>query len=256
MGVDDEASSPAGAPEGARRGRFATTRWSLVAAAGASGSEQAERALTELCAEYWYPLYAYVRRRGYDPEDAADLTQSFFVHLLEKDRLAVADPTRGRFRTFLLTSMKNFVNGEWRKRAALKRGGGVEMVPIDFDSAEQRYRIEPSHDLSPEAIYERRWALGLLDRAVEQLRLSYEQGGKGELFEALKGGLGHGDALLPYAELALRLGRSEGNLRSAVFRLRSRWRDQIRSLVAETVADESSVDDELQKLLASIAETS
>jgi len=256
MGETDKPASPDGAARGAGPGRFATTRWSRVLAAGSARSEQSEEALAELCGEYWYPLYAYVRRRGYDTDDARDLTQSFFVHLLEKKSLAMADPARGRFRTFLLTAMKNFVNGEWRKKATLKRGGGVEMLSIDFQSAEERYRIEPSHTLSPDSIYERRWALGLLDRAVEELRRHYEEAGKGELFEALKGGLGHDDGLLPYSELSRQLGQSEAALRSAVFRLRRRWRDQLRELVAETVDEESTIDDELQNLLASIAETS
>jgi RNA polymerase sigma factor (sigma-70 family) len=237
-------------------GRFATTRWSQVVAAGGTRSAASEAALAELCAAYWYPLYAYVRRRGYDEDDARDLTQSFFVHLLEKNRLALADPARGRFRSFLLAAMKNFVNGEWRKQAALKRGGGVPDLSLDFESAEERYRVEPSHGLSPESIYERRWALGLLERAVDELRRYYQEAGKGELFEALKGSLGHAEGMLSYAELSRRLGHSEGALRTAVSRLRSRWREQIRELVAETVADESKIDDELQSLLASLAETS
>ena len=149
MSTDDR---PAG--EG-RRG-FATTRWSLVLAAGESGSDVSARALEELCTQYWYPLYAYARRRGYDTEDARDLTQSFFAKLLEKRDLRTADPTRGRFRTFLLSSMKNFLAGEWRKDNTLKRGGAVEILPLDFDSAEESYGLAPSHELTPEPLYERR----------------------------------------------------------------------------------------------------
>lgn len=234
-------------------GQFATTRWSRVLAAAGTPSVRSNEALAELCGEYWYPLYAYARRRGYDAEDARDLTQSFFVFLLEKDRVARADPSRGRFRTFLLTAMKNFVNGEWRKRAALKRGGGAPAVSIDLDAAEERYRLEPAHEMGPDAIYERRWALGLLDRAVDELRRQYEANGKGELFKALKGSLGHDDGLLPYAELSRRLGQSEGALRSAVFRLRRRWQEQIRKLVGDTVEDEQAIDEELRSLLASLA---
>ena len=255
MGQTNPTASLPGALRGAAGGRFATTRWSRVVAAGGAGTARSEEALAELCAEYWYPLYSYVRRRGYDSEDARDLTQAFFVHLLENSRLAVADPARGRFRTFLLTALKNFVNGEWRKRAALKRGGGVEMLSIDFRSAEDRYLLEPSHGLGPEAVYERRWALGLLDRALEELRRQYRAAGKEELFEALEGGLGQGDGLLPYAELSARLGLGEGALRSAVFRLRRRWREKVRQLVAETVDRESAVDDELGALLAAVART-
>ncbi len=245
MSTDDR---PAG---GGRRG-FATTRWSLVLAAGESGSEGSKIALEELCAQYWYPLYAYARRRGYDPEDARDLTQGFFAKLLEKRDLRTADPTRGRFRTFLLSSMKNFLAGEWRKDNALKRGGAVEVLPLDFDSAEESYGLEPSHELSPEAIYERRWALGLLERAVTDLQSQYLKAGNPELFEALKGFLGSEDDVLPYSELSRRLGQSEGSLRTAASRLRSRWRKRLRELVAETVRDESEVQDELRSLIASV----
>jgi RNA polymerase sigma-70 factor (ECF subfamily) len=233
-------------------GRFATTRWSLVLAARRAGSDSSDRALAELCARYWYPLYAYTRRRGHDQEDARDLTQAFFAKLLEKGDLRVADPGRGRFRTFLLASMKNFIAGEWRKEHAAKRGGAVEVLPLDFDSAEQRYVVEPSHELSPEAIYERRWALGLLEQAAADLRLRYERDGEAALFEALKGALDSGDETLPYRDLAQRLGRSEGALRTAASRLRARWRGRLRELVAETVNDEGEIQDELRTLIRAV----
>ncbi len=231
---------------------FPTTRWSLVLAAGESGTHGSERALAELCAQYWYPLYAYARRRGYDPDDARDVTQSFFAKLLEKRDLRAADPARGRFRTFLLSSMKNFLAGEWRKDNTLKRGGAVEVLTLDFDSAEEAYGVEPSHELGPEAIYERRWALGLLERAVADLQSQYAEAGKREIFDALKGYLGGEDDVLPYSELSRRLGQSEGALRTAASRLRSRWRKRLRELVAETVREESEVQDELQRLIASV----
>jgi RNA polymerase sigma-70 factor (ECF subfamily) len=239
-------------PRGKDRGQFATTRWSLVLAAGESDSDRSERALAELCEQYWYPLYVYVRRRGYDPDDARDLTQAFFAKLLEKKDLRVADPERGRFRSFLLSSMKNFVAGEWRKESALRRGGGVEILALDFNAAETSYGLEPAHDLSPEAIYERRWAMGILERAVSDLRRDYEHSGSLELFDALKGFLGLGDEVLPYSELSQRLGKSEGALRTATSRLRDRWRKLLRELVAETVHDESEVQDELGSLIASV----
>ncbi|MCB1035390.1 MAG: sigma-70 family RNA polymerase sigma factor [Acidobacteria bacterium] len=220
-------------------------------AAGAGGTERSEAALAELCSQYWYPLYAYTRRRGYDAETARDLTQGFFTKLLEKRDLRVADPKRGRFRTFLLASMKNFLAGEWRKEQALKRGGAAEILPLDFDSAEDSYRLEPSHGLSPEAIYQRRWALGILERAVEDLRVRYVDAGESELFEVLKGCLG-GEEDLPYAALSQRLGRSEGALRTAASRLRSRWRMKLRQLVAETVGAEGEVQDELRALISSV----
>ena len=237
---------------GAGRRRFATTRWSVVLAAGADPSEQADRALAELCADYWYPLYAYVRRRGYPAEDARDLTQAFFAKLLEKNDLTAADPARGRFRSFLLTSMKNFLASEWRRQATLKRGGDVEVVSIDYEDAENRYRVEPSHALTPEAIYERRWALGLLDRAVDELRERYAGRGKTELFDALKGYLGHDPGGVPYRELSQRLNQREAALRTALSRLRARWRDRLRELVAETVQEGHTVDDELRHLLTAL----
>jgi RNA polymerase sigma-70 factor (ECF subfamily) len=233
-------------------GQFTTTRWSLVLEAGEGGAGRSERALAELCERYWYPLYAYVRRRGHDPEDARDLTQAFFAKLLEKQDLRVADPERGRFRTFLLTSMQNFLGGEWRKASALRRGGAVEILSLDFDSAEARYGREPAHDLTPEAIFVRRWALRLLEQAVNDLRDRYEKAGDAELFEALKGFLGAGDDVLPYPELSRRLGRSEGALRTAASRLRARWRERLRELVAETVATEEEVVDELDCLVAQV----
>ena len=237
---------------GAGPRRFATTRWSVVLAAGAGSSEQAHRALAELCTDYWYPLYAYVRRRGYEAEDARDLTQAFFAKLLEKNDLMAADPARGRFRSFLLTSMKHFLASEWRRQATLKRGGDVEVVSIDYDDAENRYRVEPAHALTPEAIYERRWALGLLDRAVDDLSERYAGRGKTELFDALKGYLGHDPGAVPYRELSQRLDQREAALRTALSRLRARWRERLRELVGETVQEGGTVDDELRHLLTAL----
>lgn len=230
---------------------FATTRWSLVLAAGRESTAGSARALDELCSQYWYPLYAFTRRRGYNREEARDLTQAFFAKFLANRDLRLADESRGRFRTFLLSSLKNFIAGEWRKNNALKRGGDIDLLPLDYDAAEESYRLEPSHGLTPEAIYERRWALGLLERAVDELGEQYRQDGKAELFEALKGALDGGQAEISYADLSQRLALSEGALRTAVSRLRSRWRQQIRELVAETVSRESDVQDELRTLIAS-----
>ncbi len=232
--------------------RFATTSWSLVAAAGGAPSPEAERALGELCGDYWYPLYAYVRRRGHDADDARDLTQAFFVKLLEKDGLRAADPARGRFRSFLLTSMKHFLTSEWRRQVAEKRGGGVEVLSIDYQDAEHRYQIDPGHELTPEAVFERRWALALLDRAVEELAADYHQRGQGTLFDAMREFLGHDPARLPYAELSRTLGQSEGALRTAASRLRGRWREKLRALVAETVRDDDKVEEELKSLLSAL----
>ena len=238
---------------GAGPRRFATTRWSVVLAAGASRTQRSDRALADLCADYWYPLYAYVRRRGHDPEDARDLTQAFFAKLLEKNGLTSADPARGRFRSFLLTSMRNFLTSEWRRQATLKRGGEVELVSIDYDDAEHRYRVEPASALTPEAIYERRRALALLDRAVDDLRKRYADRGNTELFDILKEYLGADPGGVPYGELSQQLNQSEAALRTAPSRLRTRWRARLRELVAETVQEGRMVDDELNDLLRALA---
>ena len=231
---------------------FATTRWSLVLAAGAAPSERADRALGELCADYWHPLYAYLRRRGYDADDACDLAQAFFARLLEQRSLAAADPVRGRFRSFLLTSMKNFLASEWRRESALKRGGGAEVVSIDATDAENRYRVEPADNLTPEAEYERRWALALIRRAVDDVRRGYADRGQIELFDALKAYLAVDIGEVPYARLSRQLDRSEAALRTALSRLRGRWRTHLREVVAETVQDDGLVDDELIDLVRAL----
>ena len=233
--------------------RFATTRWSMVLAAGAGPSERADRALAELCAGYWHPLYAYVRRRGYDPDDACDLTQAFFARLIEQRRLAAADPMRGRFRSFLLTSMKNFLTSEWRRQSAAKRGGGADVVSIDATDAEDRYRVEPADNRTPEAEYERRWALALIRRAVDDVRRAYANRGQVELFDALKAYLAAEIGGVPYDELSRRLGRSEAALRTALSRLRARWRTRLREVVAETVQEQHLIDDELAHLVRALA---
>lgn len=232
--------------------RFATTHWSVVLAAAAEPSAQADVALAKLCADYWYPLYAYVRRRGYEVEDARDLTQAFFAKLLEKKGLTTADPTRGRFRSFLLTSMKNFLASEWRKQTTLKRGGDVETVPIDYEDAENRYRVEPADRLTPEAIYERRWALSLLERAVSEVGQSYSDRGQDALFDALKSYLGSSPGAVPYPLLSKQLGLSEPALRTALSRLRTRWRERLRELVAQTVQEGQTVENELDYLVKAL----
>src|SRR5689334_3578966 len=169
--------------------RFATTRWSVVLAAGGPASEPARGALAVLCRTYWYPLYAYVRRRGHAPDEAQDLTQSFFLHLLEKHAIGLADPDRGRFRSFMLTALKNFLANEWDRSSAQKRGGGQATLSLDadFDSAERRYGREPRADaLTPERLYDRRWALTLLDTVLAELRDHYAATGRSALFDALK----------------------------------------------------------------------
>jgi RNA polymerase sigma factor (sigma-70 family) len=226
--------------------QFPTTRWSLVVAAGNPHVEEAKSALVSLCEHYWYPLYAYLRRRGYPCDHAQDLTQDFFVRVLEGRYLDRADPEKGRFRSFLLTSLKFFVADEGDRHRARKRGGGM-VVTIECSSGEERYQREPAHDETPERIYERRWALLLIDRVVEKLREEFVHQGRPEHFERLKVFLlGHSDA--PYAALAREMNISEGALKVAIHRLRKRYRELFRQEIADTVADPAEVESELRFL--------
>jgi RNA polymerase sigma-70 factor (ECF subfamily) len=206
---------------------------------------QAQVALETLCRTYWYPLYAYVRRRGYSPEDAQDFTQEFFTRLLARHRLGTADPRRGRFRSFLLTAMKNFLADEWDKARTCKRGGGLPTVPLPIEAAESRYGAEPVDHVSPEQVFEKHWAMTLLEDVLTCLRAEYERAGKAELFAALNPCLVGERAAQPYAELARELGLSQSAVKSAVHRLRQRYRQLLRSQIAHTVAAPDEVDDEL-----------
>jgi RNA polymerase sigma factor (sigma-70 family) len=228
--------------------QFPTTRWSLVVAAGDPHRKEARSALVSLCEHYWYPLYAYLRRRGYPSHQAQDLTQEFFIRVLEGRYLDRADPEKGRFRSFLLTSLKFFVADEEDRHRARKRGGGM-LVAIEWSSGEERYQREPAHDETPERIYERRWALSLIDRVVEKLREEFVHHGRPDHFERLKIFLlGHSDA--PYAELAREMNTSEGALKVAIHRLRKRYRELFRQEIADTVADPAEVESELRFLAA------
>jgi RNA polymerase sigma factor (sigma-70 family) len=236
-----------------RKAVFVTTHWSLVLAARRSDSTQASAALASLCRIYWYPLYAYVRRRGYSVEDAQDLTQEFFARLLEQRWLGQADRTRGRFRTFLLSAMSHFLANEWDKARAQKRGGAVQLVPLQFDAAETRYGKEPTDPFTPEQAYERRWAVTLLEAVLQRLQKECVAEGKAELFEALKPCLvGERDSQ-PYVSLATRLRLSEGAVKVAVHRLRQRFRQLLRDEIANTVATPAEVDEEMHHLFAVLA---
>ena len=228
--------------------QFPTTRWTLVVAAADPQRKEARSALASLCESYWYPLYAYVRRRGCLPDKAQDLTQEFFIRVLEGRYLDRADPEKGRFRAFILTSLKFFLADEGDRERAQKRGGGA-ILPLEFSSGEERYQREPAHDETPERIFERRWALSVLDRVVEKLRDEFVQHGRPEHYERLKVFLlGQSDA--PYAALAREMNTSEGALKVAIHRLRKRYRELFRQEIADTVADPAEVESELRFLAA------
>jgi RNA polymerase sigma-70 factor (ECF subfamily) len=231
--------------------QFPTTRWTLVVAAGDPRRREARSALVSLCENYWYPLYAYLRRRGYPADQAQDLTQEFFVRVLEGRYLNRADPEKGRFRSFILTSLKFFVADEQDRQRAEKRGGGA-VVPLEMSSGEERYQREPAHDETPERIFDRRWALSVLDRVVEKLRGEFVQNGRPEHFDRLKVFLlGQSDA--PYAALAREMHASEGALKVAIHRLRKRYRDLFRQEIADTVADPAEVESELRYLASALS---
>jgi RNA polymerase sigma-70 factor (ECF subfamily) len=229
--------------------QFPATRWTLVIAAADLQRKEARSALASLCENYWYPLYAYLRRRGYAADQAQDLTQEFFVRVLEGRYLDRADPEKGRFRSFILTSLKFFVGDEQDRQRARKRGGGVVVMPLEISSGEERYQREPAHDETPERIFERRWALSVLDRVVEKLKNEFTLHGRPEHFEWLKVFLlGQSDA--PYAALAREMNTSEGALKVAIHRLRKRYRELFRQEIADTVADPAEVESELRYLAA------
>jgi RNA polymerase sigma-70 factor (ECF subfamily) len=228
--------------------QFPTTRWTLVVAASDPHRKETRSALVALCENYWYPLFAYLRWRGYPADQAQDLTQEFFMRILEGRYLDRADREKGRFRSFLLTSLKFFVADEEDRQRAHKRGGG-QLVPFEISSGEQRYQREPAHVETPERIFERRWALSMLDRVVEKLREEFVRYGSPEHFERLKVFLlGHSDA--PYSALAREMKTSEGALKVAIHRLRKRYRELFRHEIAETVADPAEVESELRFLAA------
>lgn len=230
---------------------FATTRWSIVLAAGAVTPSAAE-ALAVLCRAYWYPLYAFVRRRGYGVEDAQDLTQGFFAHLLEKNGLATVDRAKGTFRSFLLAAMQHFLTNEWDRRRAQKRGGGMALISIDDAGAERRYQREPAEQITAEQLFDRRWALTLVDLVLARLGEEMASAGKAAQFDALKFCL-TGERGAAYGQIARRLGTTEGALKVAIHRLRDRYRTLLRTEIAETVGSDADVDDELRQLFSALS---
>ena len=210
------------------------------------------RALAELCEVYWYPLYAFIRRRGLSSEDARDMTQGFFAELLEKETLQVADRQRGRFRSFLLAAASHFLSNQRRNARTLKRGGNRRLLALNFASGERRYSLEPFHELTAEKIYDRRWAMTLLDQVLDKLHGESVAAGKQELFDTLTPYLGGSRQTVPYQDVARRLKMTEGAVKVAVHRLRRRCRDVLRDEIAQTVADPAEIDDELRSLFASV----
>jgi len=231
-------------------GQFAATRWTVVLTAGQTASPQAGRALEELCRAYWYPLYAYVRRRGYDVHEAEDLTQEFFARLLAKNYLADVDRAKGKFRSFLLASLKHFLANEWDRAHAAKRGGGQLFLSLDTKTAETRYLSEPADELTAEKLLERQWALALLDQVLDRLQAEFVADGKAAQFEQLKVFLTEGKGSTSYASVAAKLGTTEGAVKVAAHRLRRRYRELLREEISHTVATPAEVEEEIRHLFA------
>ena len=231
---------------------FVTTHWSVVLAAGRSDTTRARAALEQLCRHYWHPLYAYVRRAGYPPEEAQDLTQEFFARLLAQNTVARADPGRGHFRSFLLASLKHFLAHEWEKAGAQKRGGRVQFIALEFDTAETRCVQPVAPGDTPDRAFDRQWALALLDVVLGRVRKEYTDSGRDELFVGLKDTLMGGRSEIPYRELAARLGMGEGAVKVTAHRLRQRYRELLREEIAHTVAGPEEVDEELRHLFAAL----
>lgn len=235
-----------------RGGRFATTRWSVVLAAGTETSARSSEALAHLCDTYWHPVYAFIRRQGYSADDGADLTQAFFALVLEKNYFHAADPTRGRFRAFLCTAVRHFLSNERDRARTLKRGGQQPHVGFEIETAEGKYQLDPRDDLTPEKLFDRQWALTLLDRVLGRLAGEFTRSGKTDLFAHLKGSLTGEGATLPYAEIASALGMSEGAVKVAAHRLRRQFRDILIDEISQTVSEPAEVDAEIAYLLNAV----
>ena len=233
---------------------FATTHWTVVLAAGQRRTPQSDHALEELCRIYWFPLYAYVRRRGYSKEDAEDLTQTFFGRFLAKNYLEGLSAECGRFRAFLLASLKHFLANEWDKSQCQKRGGGVAPLPLDWQTADSQFQLTVSAEPSPEQAFDREWALALLASVIERLRAECAADNSERWFEVLKPFLTVGKSALPHLQAAAELGLSEGAVRTAVHRLRRRYRELLRDEIAQTLSDPANVAEEMQALFSAFSQ--
>jgi RNA polymerase sigma-70 factor (ECF subfamily) len=232
-------------------GAFSTTHWSVVLEAGGGNSAESAAALERLCQTYWYPLYVFVRRKGHSPDDAQDLTQEFFARLLEHKYIALADQSRGKFRTFLIRSLEHFLINEWAKGQAAKRGGRQQVISWDEEEIEKRYLAERADGEAPDKLFEKRWAMRLLGLVMTQLEQEFSEPDKRELFEALKNSIWGDTSAVSYQEIGTKLGMSEGAVKVAAHRLRQRYRELLRAEVACTVSGPAEVDEEL-KYLASV----
>lgn len=232
---------------------FATTQWSLIVAAAKNDSKHSTKeALEELCGNYWYPLYAYVRRRGFSPDESSDLTQAFFTQLLEKNSIEHADRKRGRFRTFLLTSLKNFISNQWRSEKTQKRGGHLKKISLEITRGEEKYSLEPMDSTTPETLFARRWAMTLLATTFEKLEEEYNSSGKLTLFKKIKPYLVGANDKVPYREVSESLDMTENAIKVAVHRLRKRCGLILREEISQTVTSESEVDEELREMFVTL----
>lgn len=231
------------------RSDFRTTHWTVVLDAAHLDTSYRQTALAALCQTYWYPLYAFVRRQGRNPHEAEDLTQDFFARLIEKNGLASVRPENGRFRSFLLASLKNFLANDWDRNHTAKRGGQFAIVSWEDQSAEDRYLREPSHNATPEKVFEQSWALTVIDTVLQQLRREYSDAGKAPIFEAMHSYL-EGDGADTYVEIAGKLNMTEGAVKMAVLRLREDFRRRLRAAIAQTVADAGEIEEELRHLFS------
>lgn len=233
--------------------QFTTTHWSVVLMAREEESPRSVDALAQLCRTYWYPLYAYIRRRGHDAHDAQDLTQEFFARLLGNNILKCVREERGKFRWFLLSAVKRFLANEWNRKQAAKRGGGQSIVSLDEQTAEGRYRYEIPDYTTPDKLFDQSWAMTLLEQAQEQLQREYNDSRRGQLFDQLKVFLSGDRAPISHADAGAVLGMNEGAVKVAVHRLRQRYRECLREQIAQTVSTPAEVDQEIRQLFAAFS---
>ncbi len=242
-----------GNSKSAEGGWFATTHWSVVINARDGGDSVAAAALEDLCATYWYPLYAWLRRRGHSPPDAQDLTQSFFASILQRNALQNVCQEKGKFRSFLLASLKHFVANEYDRSTAIKRGGQCRVISINDEDGEKRFQRERSQDLAPDEAFEQGWALTLFENVLGRLRDEYAARGKLDLYHALQPYLTENEARMPHAVTAQKLGLGEGGVRMATLRLRRRFGELLRAEIAQTVSGPDAIDEEIRALLRAVA---